>query len=440
MMVNRKDRLTDKEYKIISDHAGNIDNYQLHHTIETGQQTLTVHDFLKIDHKLYGLTMQQEHSDEFIVAFHCPLPKQMTVTSSQDVQSATQSLLKTDYAYPIERKSLAGNQDHVFFKGKEYIEQVCQKHPNAAIHLTGQALAGAVCAYIATEQPAVKKAVTFDSPNIWGSLLPSIQQKALQGTYTHVLTEYIQPTHYVGLLNRHDHGVGQVKYAVPPRQQGSVQESNKYKQREIDTFLKSAFASMNIEWNESFDTNAFLALVSGDFEVNGYKFHSNGTARILDEQLDHNTSFTTMLLQEIHLGRAYAQSGLEIIIKSHLLKNSSYDLQSIIEHEVHTIFEKIDGIDESVKEAVHHVKQELKGLVGFGHYDLLSHTDVEALLEEVRMEQQHSSFYSQEKQLNALYTLRDYEQELATLSRHLYTMGDDYAKADRRLAMQMSIH
>ncbi|MGG1698224.1 hydrolase [Bacillus zhangzhouensis] len=439
-MVNRKDRLTDKEYKIISDHAGNIDNYQLHHTIETGQQTLTVHDFLKIDHKLYGLTMQQEHSDEFIVAFHCPLPKQMTVTSSQDVQSATQSLLKTDYAYPIERKSLAGNQDHVFFKGKEYIEQVCQKHPNAAIHLTGQALAGAVCAYIATEQPAVKKAVTFDSPNIWGSLLPSIQQKALQGTYTHVLTEYIQPTHYVGLLNRHDHGVGQVKYAVPPRQQGSVQESNKYKQREIDTFLKSAFASMNIEWNESFDTNAFLALVSGDFEVNGYKFHSNGTARILDEQLDHNTSFTTMLLQEIHLGRAYAQSGLEIIIKSHLLKNSSYDLQSIIEHEVHTIFEKIDGIDESVKEAVHHVKQELKGLVGFGHYDLLSHTDVEALLEEVRMEQQHSSFYSQEKQLNALYTLRDYEQELATLSRHLYTMGDDYAKADRRLAMQMSIH
>ncbi|MGX9292056.1 hydrolase [Bacillus sp. A015] len=439
-MVNRKDRLTDKEYKIISDHAGDIDNYQQHHTIEIGQQTLTVHDFLKIDHKLYGLMMQQEHSDEFIVAFHCPLPNQMTVTSSQDVQTAAQSLLKTDYAYPIERKSLAGNQEHVFFRGKEYIEQISQKHPNVAIHLTGQALAGAVCAYIATEQPAVKKAVTFDSPNIWSSLPPSIQQKALQGKYTHVLTEYIQPTHYVGLLNRHDHGVGQVKYTVPPREQGSVQESIQYKQREIDTFLKSAFASMNIEWNESFDTNAFLALVSGDSKPNGYLFHPNGTARILDEQLDHNTSFTAMLLQEIHSGRAYAQSGLEIIIKSHLLKNSSYDLQSIIEHEVQTVFEKIDGIDESVKEAVHHVKQELKGLVGFGHYDLLSHTDVEALLEEVRMEQQHSSFYSHEKQLNALYTLRDYEQELSTLSRHLYTMGDDYAKADRRLALQMGIH
>ncbi|MCC9090008.1 MULTISPECIES: hydrolase [Bacillus] len=439
-MVNRKDRLTDKEYKIISDHAGDIDNYQQHHTIEIGQQTLTVHDFLKIDHKLYGLMMQQEHSDEFIVAFHCPLPNQMTVTSSQDVQTAAQSLLKTDYAYPIERKSLAGNQEHVFFKGKEYIEQICQKHPNVAIHLTGQALAGAVCAYIATEQPAVKKSVTFDSPNIWSSLPPSIQQKALQGKYTHVLTEYIQPTHYLGLLNRHDHGIGQVKYTVPPREQGSVQESIQYKQREIDTFLKSAFASMNIEWNESFDTNAFLALVSGDTKPNGYLFHPNGTARILDEQLDHNTSFTAMLLQEIHSGRAYAQSGLEIIIKSHLLKNSSYDLQSIIEHEVQTVFEKIDGIDESVKEAVHHVKQELKGLVGFGHYDLLSHTDVEALLEEVRMEQHHSSFYSHEKQLNALYTLRDYEQELSTLSRHLYTMGDDYAKADRRLALQMGIH
>ena len=59
-MVNRKDRLTDKEYKIISDHAGNIDNYQQHHTIEIGQQTLTVHDFLKVDHQLYGLTMQPE--------------------------------------------------------------------------------------------------------------------------------------------------------------------------------------------------------------------------------------------------------------------------------------------------------------------------------------------------------------------------------------------
>ena len=438
-MVNRKDRLTDKDYKIISDHAGNAENYQQHHTIEIGQQTLTVHDFLKIDHKLYGLMMQQEHSDEFIVAFHCPLPNQMTVTSTQDVQTATQSLLKTDYAYPIERKSLAGNQEHVFFKGKEYIEQICQKHPNVAIHLTGQALAGAVCAYIATEQPAVKNP-SPDSPNIWSSLPPSIQQKALQGKYTHVLTEYIQPTHYVGLLNRHDHGIGQVKYTVPPREQGSVQESIQYKQREIDTFLKSAFASMNIEWNESFDTNAFLALVSGDTKPNGYLFHPNGTARILDEQLDHNTSFTAMLLQEIHSGRAYAQSGLEIIIKSHLLKNSSYDLQSIIEHEVQTVFEKIDGIDESVKEAVHHVKQELKGLVGFGHYDLLSHTDVEALLEEVRMEQHHSSFYSHEKQLNALYTLRDYEQELSTLSRHLYTMGDDYAKADRRLALQMGIH
>ncbi|BBP93580.1 hypothetical protein BsIDN1_71980 [Bacillus safensis] len=85
-MVNRKDRLTDKEYKIISDHAGNIDNYQQHHTIEIGQQTLTVHDFLKIDRKLYGLTMQPEQSDEFIVAFHCPLPHQMTVSSKQDVQ------------------------------------------------------------------------------------------------------------------------------------------------------------------------------------------------------------------------------------------------------------------------------------------------------------------------------------------------------------------
>ncbi len=255
-----------------------------------------------------------------------------------------------------------------------------------------------------------------------------------------MLTEYIQPSHYVGLLNRHDQGVGQVKYTVPPKQQGSVQESVKYKKREIDTFLKSAFASMNIEWNESFDTNAFLALVSGEFKENGYSFHPNGSARILDEQLDHNTSFTAMLLQEIHSGRAYAQSGLEIIIKSHLLKNSSYDLQSIIEHEVHTVFEKIDGIDESVKDAVHHVKQELKGLVGFGHYDLLSHSDVEALVEEVRMEQTHSSFYSHEKQLNALYTLRDYEQELSTLSRHMYTMGDDYAKADRRLAVQMGIH
>lgn len=439
-MVNRKDRLTDKEYKIISDHAGNIDNYQQHHTIEIGQQTLTVHDFLKIDQKLYGLTMQPEQSDELIVAFHCPLPNQMTVTSPQDVHNAAKTLLKTDYAYPIERKSLEGNQDHVFFKGKEYIETVCQKHPNAGIYLTGQALAGAVCAYVATEQPAVKKAVTFDSPNIWSSLSPPIQQKAQQGQYTRMLTEYIQPDHYVGLLNRHDQGVGQVKYTVPPGKQDSVQESVKYKKREIDTFLKSAFASMNIEWNESFDTNAFLALVSGEFKANGYSFHPNGSARILDEQLDHNTSFTAMLLQEIHSGRAYAQNGLEIIIKSHLLKNSSYDLQSIIEHEVHTVFEKIDGIDESVKDAVHHVKQELKGLVGFDHYDLLSHSDVEALVEEVRMEQAHSSFYSHEKQLNALYTLRDYEQELSALSRHMYTMGDDYAKADRRLAVQMGIH
>ncbi|WP_353854118.1 hydrolase [Bacillus sp. Bos-x628] len=439
-MVNRKDRLTDKDYKIISDHAGNITNYQQHHTIEMSQQTLTVHDFLKIDHKLYGLTMQQEHADELVVAFHCPMPDQITVKSPQDIQIAAHSLLKTDYAYPIERKSLDGNQDHVFFKGKEYIEQVSQKHPNAGIYVTGQALAGAVCAYIATEHPSVKRAITFDSPNIWCSLSPSIQQKAMQGKYMHILTEYIQPNHYVGLLNRLDHGIGQVKYAVPTRQQGSVQEIVKYKQKEIDTFLKSAFAAMNIEWNESFDTNTFLALVSGNFKVNDYSFHSNGAARILEEQLEHNTNFTAMLLQEIHTGRAYAQKGLEIIIKSHLLKNSSYDLQSIIEHEVQSIFEKIDGIDESVKDAVHHVKQELKGLVGFGHYDLLNHSDVEALLEEIRMEQNHPSFYSHEKQLNALYTLRDYEQELSTLSRHMYTMGDDYVKADKHLAVQMGIH
>ncbi|MDM5300044.1 hydrolase [Bacillus pumilus] len=438
-MVNRKDRLTDKDYKIISDHAGNIANYQQHHTIEMSQQTLTVHDFLKVDHKLYGLTLKQEHADEFIVAFHCPIPQQMAVSSPQDVQMAAQSLLKTDYAYPIERKSLSGHQDHVFFKGKEYIEQVCQQHPNAAIHLTGQALAGAVCTYIATQQPAVKKAITFDSPNIWSSLSPSIQQKAMQGKYAPILTEYIQPNHHVGLINRHDHGVGQVKYTVPP-QQGSVQESITYKPKEIDTFLKSAFASMNIEWNDSFDTNTFLSLVSGDFNVNGYTFHSNGATRILEEQLDHNTSFTAMLLQEIHTGRAYAQSGLEIIIKSHLLKNSSYDLESIIEHEVRTVFEKIDALDENVKDAVQHVKQELKGLVGFGHYDLLSHSDVDALLEEIKMEQNHPSFYSHEKQLNALSTLRDYEQELSTLSRQMYVMGDEYAKADRRLATQMGIH
>ena len=100
-MVNRKDRLTDKDYKIISDHAGNAENYQQNHTIEVGQHTLTVNDFLKIDHQLYGLTMQQEQSDEFIVAFHCPLPKQMTVTSTQDVQTATQSLLKRIMPTPL---------------------------------------------------------------------------------------------------------------------------------------------------------------------------------------------------------------------------------------------------------------------------------------------------------------------------------------------------
>ncbi|WOP20867.1 hypothetical protein R0I01_12625 [Bacillus pumilus] len=127
------------------------------------------------------------------------------------------------------------------------------------IYLTGQALPVLFCAYVATEQPAVKKAVTFDSPNIWSSLSPAIQQKAQQGQYTRILTEYIQPSHYVGLLNRHDHGVGQVKYTVPPRQQDAIQEPVKYKKREIDTFLKSAFASMNIEWNESFDNKWLLA-------------------------------------------------------------------------------------------------------------------------------------------------------------------------------------
>lgn len=122
-MVNRKDRLTDKDYKIISDHAGNIANYQQHHTIEMSQQTLTVHDFLKVDHKLYGLTLKQEHADEFIVAFHCPIPQQMAVSSPQDVQMAAQSLLKTDYAYPIERKSLSGHQDHVFLKGRNTLNR-----------------------------------------------------------------------------------------------------------------------------------------------------------------------------------------------------------------------------------------------------------------------------------------------------------------------------
>ncbi|MFS0657009.1 hydrolase [Bacillus sp. 179-C3.3 HS] len=438
-MVIGKDRLTDKDFKIISDHAGNLANYQQNHTIEMSQQTLTVHDFLKIDHTLYGLTMQQEHADELIVAFHCPRPQQMGVSSSQDVQQAVHSLIKTDYAYPIERKSLSGNQDHVFFKGKEYIEQICHQHPHASIYLTGQALAGAVCAYIATEQPNVKKSITFDSPNIWSSLSPEIQKEAKEGKFTPIVTEYIRPNHSVGLLNRHDHSIGQVKYTVPVRQQNTVQESIKYNQREIDTFLKSAFAHMNVEWNDSFDTNTFLSLVSGDFNVEGYSFHSDGTVRILEEQLDHNTSFTAMLLQEIHSGRAYAQNGLEIIIKSHLLKNSSYDLQSIIEHEVQTVSEKIDTIDDMVKDAVHHVKQELKGLVGFGHYDLLTNRDVEALLEEIRMEQHPSAFYSQEKQLNALLTLKDYGQELSSLSSHLYTMGDNFAKTDRRLAMQMGI-
>ncbi|MGA3882509.1 hydrolase, partial [Bacillus pumilus] len=77
----------------------------------------------------------------------------------------------------------------------------------------------------------------------------------------------------------------------------------------------------------------------------------------------------------------------------------------------HTIFDKIDGIDESVKDAVQHVKKELKGLVGFGHYDLLRSSDVEALVEEVRMEHHNSSIYSHEKQLIALYTLRDHDHE-----------------------------
>ncbi|MGE6630715.1 hydrolase [Bacillus sp. NPDC077027] len=440
-MVNRKDRLTDKDYKIISDQASNLDNYQHHNTIEISQQqTLTVQDFLKIENDLYGLTLKSDQADEMIIAFHCPTPNGTTISSLQDVQTAAQSLLKTDLSYPIENKTLAGKENHVFFKGNDYVKNISSSHPKVSIKLTGQALAGAVCAFIATQQPSVKKAVTFDSPNILNSLPPSVQHKANRGEFTNVLTEFINPANHVGLLNRASNSIGNVKYTVPPKDNSTISATKRYHPKQLETFLKSAFASMNIDWNESIDTNTFLALVSGDLKVNGYSFHPSGSTRLLDEQLDHNTDFTSMLLGEIYAGRADARKGLEIVIKSHLLKNTSYDLQEIIEHEVHSIFEKIDSIDESVKTAVNHVKQVHKGLVGFGHYDLLSAADVDSLLEELRQEQTYHAFHSHDKQLNALQTLKDYGQELSTLSRHLYTMGNDYAKADKRMAAQIGIH
>ncbi|MFB8736393.1 hypothetical protein ACEQPO_30395 [Bacillus sp. SL00103] len=136
----------------------------------------------------------------------------MPATSPQDVHTAAQRhWLKNRLCLLSHSKEVPdSNQDHVFIKEKEYIEQISQKHPNAGIYLTGQALAGAVCAYVATEQPAVKSPSPLIAP-IFGAVWHlRFSRKRKEGQYTRVLTEYIQPSHYVGLLNRHDHGVGQV--------------------------------------------------------------------------------------------------------------------------------------------------------------------------------------------------------------------------------------
>ena len=485
-------QLTDEDYKLISSQSYDIDNYEVSSLIKIsngksmyiidlketnkGLNVLTIvseEDFVRSDGgrnlnniknavivyrgsepigagqykdtiKKHGKKESDDLLSTVLTKFppfsHSQITKEVTTKittgTTTYINEIVQDWLISDTKYLIKNIPFEHGVENQMIQADRYAKDIHKKMPNAKMYVTGHSLGGSNASYVLVKNDFIKGGVTFENPNVYPNLSDDLQAKALKGDYRSRLTEYINLNDGLSLLNRHTTEIGQVKVMYDAALPDGVNDSqNSSKSIQIMKDLLNRAMSVN----PSLDADLFLEAIAGSHGLDRYAFSSDGSVQTIDDMLRKNPSLTTAMLNQLSQSNVHPHSVVAILIKSHVLMNTGRKFSTLAEHNMQQIIQQIEKLDDKVNQSVERVRSRYKQIVGFGSYDQLTASDVDAVIRHLKTEGLENEFYSVKKYDTAIDGAMNMKRWLDSLSDDMGQLGKQYHDADTALAKKMGI-